>query len=567
MFDLAEHYVEQRLELDPYGATFLGAPGFDNRCTDLSPAAAVQRADLDREFIADLDRLPPTTDDAERVAIDVIRERVEARLVQFEAGEHLRDIGVLWSSAHLPRMVLDLMSRDGDEAWSNIAARLEGTSLALAGCRESLELGRNRGLFAAHRQAIGVARTFAIWSGLEGETEGADPAVSWFATLVAEYAGADPDPDPDLVLRLTAAAAAATSAYAQMSTYLRDDYAPAAPVRDAVGAERYAALARYWTGADLDLVETYEWGWDEVGRIGARMATVSQRILPGLTPVEVAAALDADPAYRIEGAENLIAHLQKLTDRTIAEFGEKYFDIPEVMRRCEARLAPPGGAAAPYYNGPSEDFSRPGTTWFPTQGAESFSSWQLPTIWYHEAVPGHHLQVGYSVFRSDRLTRVQRMEFVSGHGEGWALYAERLMDELGFFSDPAHELGYLAAQMWRAVRIVLDIGLHLDLVVPPGPSPAGAPAAGELWDRDSAVTFLRTQALLSAAMAASEVDRYLGLPGQAISYKVGERVWLAARVEAQQRHGSAFDLKAWHSYALALGSMGLDPLRAELARF
>jgi uncharacterized protein (DUF885 family) len=279
VFDLAERYVEQRLELDPYGATFLGAPGFDDRCTDLSPAAAVKRADLDREFLADLDRLPPTADDAERVAIDVIRERVEARLVQFEAGEHLRDIGVLWSSAHLPRMVLDLMSREDDEAWSNIASRLEGTSLALAGCRESLERGRSRELFAARRQAVGVARTFAIWAGLEGETEGADPGVPWFSTFVAEYTGAD----PDLVLRLTNSAAVATSAYAQMSTYLRDDYAPAAPVRDAVGAERYAALARYWTGADLDLVETYEWGWAEVGRIGARMATVCEQILPGLT--------------------------------------------------------------------------------------------------------------------------------------------------------------------------------------------------------------------------------------------------------------------------------------------
>lgn len=561
VFDLAQTYVEARLALDPYGATFLGAPGYDDKCTDLSPRAARARVECDKSFLEDLAKLPAPTDDAERVAIEVIRERIDARVVQFTAGEHLRDLGVLWSSAHLPRMVFDLMPRTNDAEWANVAARLEGVEAALAGARASLVEGMSQGLFAARRQAVGVAKTFAVWCGTEAE--GSAKEQPWFAGLVAEYAGHD----QGLKARLAVGADSATAAYGQLVAFLQDEYAPAAPDHDGVGEERYSALARYWTGADLNLRETYAWGWSEVERIASRIREVCGVLRPGLSPEAVAAELDEDPAYQIAGEQNLLTYLQELTDRTTADFAEKYFEIPDVMLRCEARLAPPGGAAAPYYNGPSEDFSRPGTTWFPTQGQDSFSTWRLPTIWYHEAVPGHHLQVGYSVYRADRLTRVQRMEFVSGHGEGWALYAERLMDELGYFTDPATELGFLSAQVWRAVRIVLDIGLHLGLPVPAGEQLAGAPTAGSEWTRDNAVVFLRTQALLAQGFAESEVDRYLGLAGQAISYKVGERVWLDARADAQSRHGDSFDLKAWHAYALALGSMGLDPLRAELARF
>lgn len=558
VFELAERYMEQRLALDPYGATFLGAPGYDDQCTDLSPAGAEERAAVDRELLVELAGLPEHTDDVERIAAEVIKERIESRLISFETGEHLRDIGVLWSSAHLPRMVFDLMPRESEEHWANIASRLEGVGPALAGERESLDAGIAQGLFAARRQALGVARTFRVWAGLESE---GGSAGSWFANLVAEYPGGE------LGDRLQSGAASATAAYADFAAYLERDYAPAAPVHDGVGEQRYATLARYWTGSDLDLRETYAWGWAEAQRLAGEIRAVCEAIRPGASVAEVLESLETDPAYRIDGAENLISHLQDLTDRTIAEFAGTYFDIPDVMRKCEARIAPPGGAAAPYYNGPSEDFSRPGTTWYPTLGETTFSTWRLPTIWFHEAVPGHHLQVAYAVYRADRLSRIQRTEFVSGHGEGWALYAERLMAELGYYADPAHLLGHLGAQQWRAVRIVLDIGLHLDLPVPEGPRLDGAPEPGSPWTRDEAVTFLRTQALLGDAMAASEVDRYLGLPGQAISYKVGERVWLECRESARQRHGDAFDLKAWHKFALELGSMGLDPLRAELARF
>jgi hypothetical protein len=199
------------------------------------------------------------------------------------------------------------------------------------------------------------------------------------------------------------------------------------------------------------------------------MGEVNERILPGQQMPAVIEHLERDPTRMVEGEDALKAWLQGLIDSTIADLDGTHFDIPEPLRRCEAMIAPPGGAAAMYYTGPSEDLSRPGRTWYPTQGRTQFPLWGEVSICYHEAVPGHHLQVGMMRYRRDRLDRFQRtMAWNAGHGEGWALYAERLMGELGYLDDPAFELGMLRAQAMRAVRVVVDIGLHLELAIPKG---------------------------------------------------------------------------------------------------
>jgi uncharacterized protein (DUF885 family) len=457
------------------------------------------------------------------------------------------------------------MPTGSDADWAVIAARLEALPDCLATYRSSLVDGLARGTVAARRQAEGAARTAAVCAGVEAE--GDEPAQSWFDAFTAQYAG----PDTALGERLRAAAAAATSAYAGIAVYLREEYAPAAGEDDGVGRDRYVALARVHCGADIDPEETYAWGWEELTWITRRMVECASRLYGGVTPAEAQARLDVDPEHTVAGAEEARAWLQRVTDDTMASFDGTYFDIPAEMRRCEAVLAPPGGAAAPYYTPPSEDFTRPGRTWLPVFGQSVFRTWWLLSVWYHEAVPGHHLQVAYSMLQRERLSRFQRTEFVSGHGEGWALYAERLMDELGYFDDPATELGFLSNQAMRAARVVLDIGLHLGLPVPEDVDPLLAEGLdrdprGAVWDRELARQFLRARALQTDGFAASEVDRYLGIPGQAISYKVGERVWLAAREDAREREGGSFDLKAWHMRALALGTVGLDVLREELAR-
>jgi uncharacterized protein (DUF885 family) len=444
------------------------------------------------------------------------------------------------------------MAYDTEHDWEVASQRLASVPAALASFEASLRTGIERATVAARRQALGCADQAGAWG---GEKDGPP----FFIALVAHHDG-----DAKLHAELLERATAATDAYAGHAAFLREEYAPKSDPRDPVGRERYALFARSFNGIDLDLDETYAWGWEELYRIEERMRDVAGRILPGERVLTVADSLDHDLTRTIEGVDEFQQWNQDLIDRTIAELNGTHFDIAAPIQRCEAMIAPPGGAAAMYYTGPSEDFSRPGRTWYPTQGRTTFPLWREVSTCYHEGVPGHHLQVAQVKYLSDRLSRFQRaFGFLSGHGEGWALYAERLMGELGYLEDPAYELGMLGAQAMRAVRVIVDIGMHLELTIPPSESEH----VGETWTPELALPFVIERSCEPVDFMKSEVDRYLGWPGQAISYKVGERVWLEARADARRRHGAAFDLKQFHTYALDLGGMGLGTLRDELARF
>jgi uncharacterized protein (DUF885 family) len=354
----------------------------------------------------------------------------------------------------------------------------------------------------------------------------------------------------------------ASAGYAAVGDWLLEDYAPRADPEPAVGRERYLLGARSALGAGIDPEDTYAWGWDELTRIEAEMADTAARILPEAGVAETIDLLETDPARSIEGEEIFRQWLQDLMDRTIAELDGRHFDIPDRVKRVEAMIAPPGGGAAMYYTGPSEDFSRPGRTWYPTLGKTRFPLWGEVSIAYHEGVPGHHLQVAQVRHLGEALSAFQRIGFVSGHGEGWALYAERLMDELGYLPNPDHKLGMLRAQAMRATRVVVDIGMHLKLEIPDG----WGFDTGDRWTPERGEEFALAHSYFPADFMRSEIVRYLGHPGQAISYKVGERVWLEARDAIRRRHGDAFDLKAFHRHALDLGPLGLDLLRDELER-
>ncbi|MHB1433323.1 MAG: DUF885 domain-containing protein, partial [Streptosporangiaceae bacterium] len=344
--------------------------------------------------------------------------------------------------------------------------------------------------------------------------------------------------------------------------FLRTELLPVAPAGDAAGRERYQLASRNFLGADIDLDEAYAWGWSEVRRIEAEMARVAGRIVPGGSLDDAIAALEADPARRITGRDALRDWMQGVADAAIAELDGTHFDLPAPARRIEAMIAPTSDGGI-YYTGPSEDGSRPGRMWWAlAEGVQDFSTWKEVTTIYHEGVPGHHLQTAIAAFGPGRLNRWQRlMCWVSGHGEGWALYAERLMEELGYLDDPGDRLGLLDSQLLRAARVVVDLGVHLGLPVPADSSWH----PGEIWDADLAWDYLRQRVQVEDSMLRFELDRYLGWPGQAPSYKLGERIWLQARQEARDRQGAGFSLREFHGRALELGSMGLDPMREALA--
>ncbi|MGH8979076.1 MAG: DUF885 domain-containing protein [Acidimicrobiia bacterium] len=541
VFAIADRYVDAVAAADPIAATGAGIAGHEDRLTDYSPEGWAARAELARDALRALDAAP-IDDDRDRIAATVMRERIQVNLDQYDAGERLRDLRVIGSPVGSIRSCFDLMAYDTPEDWEIVRARMQRVPDAIAKFEESLREGMSRGIVASLRQTLACAKQAETWSGES----------PYFRNVADRHPG-----EP----RLADAAEAATGAYAQLASFLRDEYGPAAEPRDPVGAERYALSARAFNGIDLDFAETYDWGWTELYRIEDAMRRVGERILPGEPLAAVIEHLDGDESRTIDGVDEFRRWNQELIDTTIEELDGTHFDIPEPLHRCEAMIAPPGGAAAMYYTGPSEDFARPGRTWYPTLGSTRFPLWREVTTCYHEAVPGHHLQVGQVRYLADTLSRYQRaFGFVSGHGEGWALYAERLMGELGYLDDAAWEMGMLAAQAMRAVRVIVDIGMHLEL---PSPEHDGA-----TWTAELALPFAIERARFAGPeFMTSEIDRYLGWPGQAISYKVGEKVWLDARADARRRHGASFDVKAFHSYALDLGSMGLGPLRTELSRF
>lgn len=556
---LADAYIEQMCELDPIRSTALGVPGHEDRLTDYSPSGVESRVDLERETLVQLARLEPHTEDERRSAAFMV-ERLGVALALADAHEHLRSVRNIASPVQAVRQVFDLMPRDSPEDWSMISARMERVPDALVGVRLALDEGRVRDILAARRQALEAAEQCAVWGGSRAQTP-------FFEALVRASEAVD-GLSPAARARLDEAAVLASEAYAELGRWLVDVYAPVADAVDAVGADRYQLFAAASLGADVEVTETYAWGWDELFRIEDEMRAECARIASahGLEDDGIDATIDwleRESDLVIEGEENLRDWLQALMDSTIDALDGRHFDIPEPVKRVEAMIAPAGGAAAMYYTGPSEDFSRPGRTWYPTLGKTRFPLWGEVSIAYHEGVPGHHLQIGQVRYLRHRLDRFQRGSGVSGHAEGWALYAERVMDELGYLERPEHRLGFLRAQVMRAVRVIVDIGMHLELRIPEGQDFH----PGERWTPELGQSFVDERSRFPADFMASEIVRYLGWPGQAISYKVGERVWLAGRAEAEARRGAGFDLKAFHAYALDLGPMGLDQLAAELARF
>jgi uncharacterized protein (DUF885 family) len=555
LFDLSDRYIAESAALSPCSATAQGIPGYDHLLTDYSPDGQRERHQHTLRARAELLALTPI-DDVDRLAADVIRERLDVSVESFEVGEWQSAIRVLASPVSTIRSTFDLMPRVGVEAWSNIASRLHRVPEALAGIRATFDLGRSTGRVASRRQALAVAAQCSTWADNR-----------WFDGLAKE-AGAAEGIDSTLVADVAAGAEKAIAAYGAFAAYLRDEYAPSAKETDACGPERYAVSVRSMLGAALDPQEMYDWAWTDFHHLRGEMKATCEQILPGASFAEVLHLLNTDPARAVHGEDAYREWLQGLTDDALQRSLE-HFEIPEQMRVCEAMIPPAGSAAAPYYTSPSEDFSRPGRTWYPTLGRSSFPMWGDVTTCYHESVPGHHLQLGYARMQADVLSRIQRSMFIPGHGEGWALYAERLCDEFGWFDVPDHRLGFLSGQMLRSVRVIIDIGMHLGYRIPEGTTLNDGTAfhGGEVWTPALAEQFAVSETGQGPAFLASEIDRYLGWPAQAISYKIGEREWLTARDETKSRLGGSFDLRRFHTFALRLGPLGLAQLRNELANF
>ena len=353
IFELSDQYIVESAALDPVLASFWGIPGHDDEMTDYSPDGWDARLELQRQTIRSLGQLQPqdrrhTHRDrghartcASRARPDRVR-RIPPMPQRVEQPPRLRPRH-LRLHARGNRIRIGAMSAcrlaDGSYRARQATARASSTPQ-----RTTRSLARRQAI-ACGEQCRGVGRPRRILRRVGQRVSIAD---------------------------LSAEAAGAAGAFIEFGEWLSNDYAAMATPHDPVGAERYRLFARFHNGTDLDLDETYQWGWDELRSIEARIAALVERILPGASRDECIEQVKNDPRYSVEGADNFLAWSQEVIDRTIDDLDGDYFDIAEPLRNCRAMAAPAGGPETAYYTPPSEDFSRPGQIWHQVAGKEHF---------------------------------------------------------------------------------------------------------------------------------------------------------------------------------------------------
>lgn len=541
-FALSDSYIDDLVALSPIAATHFGLPGSDHLWDDLSPVGVAAFHQLSTRYQQSLAQQLDHPDPVQRHAARVLHDYLQTQIESYEAGDHLSNISHLVDPFYMVKSVFEVMPSQTDQDWDNLIRRLETIGQPLSGYMATLDAGRKQGQFAQRRQVESVrdqARDLATDQG--------------FFTVLEQKAEEQGRDNPEFRQAMEQARASVNS-YAD---YLEQTYLPQADPKDGSGEERYRRGVEAMLGIDLDLEETYQWGWEEIGRLRSEMKRVGTQIEPGNTIEQIRQLLDNDPTRAVDSPEKFVSFVEELQRQAVQDLAGNHFEVGEEIRKVSVNLLPPGTPPIAHYRPPSEDFSRPGGIWYGIDNPDQIPLYQEVSTAYHEGFPGHHLQVGASMLVRERLGRAHRLlVWYPGYGEGWALYAERLMEEFGYLDKPDYLFGMLVSHVFRAARVVVDIGLHLGLEIPPG-----APGSVEgRWDYDRAVSFMTEVGMQSGAVAASEVKRYLGWPGQAISYKIGEREILRLRAESQSKQGETWDAKEFHRRLLNNGPVRLDYL-------
>ena len=537
---VCESFVYDLAELSPTAATSWGIAGHGGELQDFSPEYWNAIANRNREMIADMDALVADTscfddeddtgtdcDDVDNVTAAVLRDRLCLDTSLHHNGEDIRLLNNIESPVQTIRDTFSLMPHETAEQIDAIRARLTHVPRALDGYKDSLALAAAQGNVAGARQVDAVINQCE--------------SLAQSGSLL-EGLGVD---------KTSSEVMDAKRAFAEFADWLSGDLAPHAPHNDGVGRDRYELFSHYFVGDVVDLDEAYEWGRERLREIVSEQEKLASQMY-GCGVAEAYQRLDADDRYTLHGSDALVEWMQGVADQAIDDLSGTEFDISEPMRAVVARIDQAGSGGI-FYTPPSDDFSRPGQMWWSVPaGQTEFHTWQELTTVFHEGVPGHHLQLGQALLEPT-LNLWRRLAcWNSGHGEGWALYAESLMDELGYFEDPGMKMGYLDSQRLRAARVVLDIGVHLGKKVPDGVG---------TWDAAYAKGFLRDNTAMDEANLNFELDRYLGWPGQAPSYALGQRLWRRTRSEALAKGMSA---REFHSRALSLGSVPMSVLRNEV---
>ena len=544
-----EAYWDDEMRADPLGATYNGDHRYDDRMPDPSEAAHDARVGRLRATRDAVDAIcPDTLGDQDRLDREVLifladdrlaRERFRAHLIPFTQQEGLPLQFAQTGNFHPASTAGDV---------ENYLRRLRGLPAAVDATIAVMRRGMAEGRVPPR---VSMAKTVPQLRALATARPEDSPLWRIVDRLPRDWSGSTRDRARDDVRGAIAGAVA--PAYARLADFVEKEYLPACRegvgLRDSPdGAEHYAALARSFTTTDRSPDAIHAVGLAEVARTRAAMDEVRRKVGFDGDLAAFLAHVRADPKLRAGDEAAILARYRTILGEVDAKLPLLFGRLPRAnyaIRTMEAYRAK--SAPAGYYYPPPEDGSRPGYFYINTSDSADRSTQSMPALAYHEAVPGHHLQIALAIEAPGR-PGFRRFGYFPAFSEGWALYAEGLTREVGLAVDPYSELGRLEYNAWRSARLVVDTGMH-----------------HRGWTRDRAVDYLQANTAMPRIEVESEVDRYIAWPGQALAYKVGELKIREIRARAEARLGPKFDIRAFHDRLLSQGSIPLGILETMMA--
>jgi uncharacterized protein (DUF885 family) len=534
---------EHMMEVAPTWASHLGDRRYNDRWPDASLAAVEREHAHDRQVLAQIDAirrdaLPP----AEQLNYDLFRLRYEQSVEGFRFGQHLIPVDQR-SGIQTEDELASALRFETVKDYEDWIARLRafGTYMdqTIALMREGMRRGLVQPKVTMQRVPAQIAKQRV-----------AKPEESPFYKPFATFAAGIPETERP---RLTAAAQDAVRdsvlpAFERFEKFFTTEYLPAC--LDGIGAWRlpegealYAFVARTFTTTKLTPQEIHEIGLREVARIRGEMEKVKERAGFTGSLAEFFTFLRTERRFFCDDENQLFLEYMATSKRIDPLLVKLFRTLPRTpygLERIPAKIAPDTTAA--YYRQPAADGSRAGSYFVNTYKPESRPRWEMMALSLHEAVPGHHFQIALAQEQGE-LPKFRQHTGYTAYVEGWALYAEALGDELGLYADPYDKFGQLTYEMWRAVRLVVDTGIH-----------------ALQWEREKAIAFFRENAPKTEQDIVNEIDRYISWPGQALAYKIGELKIKELRARATKKLGEKFDVKEFHDIILLGGAMPLSLL-------
>ncbi|OZM74662.1 DUF885 domain-containing protein [Amycolatopsis antarctica] len=531
--------------MEPLWPSVLGLDGTHDRLPDPSPAAEDRIRSAMRDIAGRAAAIDPSgLDEVRAVTRDVVVQQANAaldtldsRLVEFSVSDGLS------SPAYSPLTMLPSLTLNDEAKARGYLARLAALPSYLDAVADRQRRGLADGL---------VPPDFLVQAGV-------DYAQRYLGAPETDPLAIDPEIDlPDFAAeRDRLLADAVRPAYARYRDFLRDELAPHAVPADRPGlgaqpggAARYEGLIRVHTTTDRSAHELHEIGLALIEDLAAQYRVLGERVFGSTDLAEIFERLRTDPALRWRDGDELLEAARSAIRRAEAVAPQWFGLLP--AGQCEVRPVPPAeavGGTIAYYQLPALDGSRPGVYFANTFEATQRFRHTAEAIAFHEAVPGHHFQLGIALGQTE-MPLLRRLADVNAFIEGWGLYAERLADEMGLYSDDVAKFGMLTQDSMRAGRLVVDTGLH---------------ALG--WSRGRAVEFLAANTPMSGLEIEAEIDRYVANPAQALSYMVGRLEIERVRADAAEALGERFDIRAFHDVVLGNGNLPLSVLGDVVSRW